>query len=131
MLLLVVVATVTMVAAVTTGLAIVEGRAIAWPDSGQLVATVGAAWLICAVYASLGMFLAVWLCSAATAIAVGLVWTLVIENIVIGLGQVLAPLGGTPGVLESAGLFPVVTRLGYIGLTVGGAVLLTMRRDLI
>jgi ABC-type transport system involved in multi-copper enzyme maturation permease subunit len=151
-----VVATFLAMAAVGAVLAGVEGRTVSWPSPGALVRAVAAGWLICAAHASLGFFLAILFRSTATAIAVGLVWTLVIENAVSGLALVLpsfevvrhvllapssgalagalgAPSqfeGGTPGVIEASnGWLPVAVLLGYLVLTVGGALWVTARRD--
>ncbi|MFF5180743.1 ABC transporter permease subunit [Micromonospora sp. NPDC000316] len=143
-------------AAVTALLALLEGRGLDWPPAGDLVAAVGAAWLICSAHASLGYFLAIAFRSTATAIAVGLVWTLVLENAISGLALVLSPLeavqklllapssgalagalgapsqfeGGTPGVIESAGAgLPVTVLLGYVVLMFGLGTWLAVRRD--
>lgn len=151
-----VVATFVVMAAATALIAAVEGRAVAWPGAGPLAGAVAAAWLICAAHASLGFFLATLFRSSATAIAVGLLWTLVIENAVSGLALVLAPFevvqklllapssgalagalgarsqfdGGTPGVVASAnGWLPALVLVGYLVLAVGGALWVTGRRD--
>ncbi|MEV5692868.1 ABC transporter permease subunit [Micromonospora globbae] len=143
-------------AAVTTVIALVEGRALSLPSPGRLAAAVAAAWLICTAHAALGFLLAIAFRSTATAIAVGLVWTLVLENAVSGLALVLSPLtavrnlllapssgalagalgarsqfdGGTPGVLESGNAaLPVAVLLGYVLVTFGLGIWLTARRD--
>ncbi|MFI6266580.1 ABC transporter permease subunit [Micromonospora sp. NPDC051006] len=144
------------VAAASTAIALVERRGLAWPPPGELAAAVAAAWLICTAHAGLGYFLAIAFRSTATAIAVGLVWTLVLENAVSGLALVLSPLaavrnlmlapssgalagalgarsqfdGGTPGVLESAGAAPpAVVLVGYVLLTFGLGTWVAVRRD--
>ncbi|MEV0429730.1 ABC transporter permease subunit [Micromonospora sp. NPDC050495] len=143
--------------AVTTGsLAAAEGRAADWPSVGRLLAAVAAAWLICTAHAAVGWFLAIAFRGATTAIAVGLVWTLVLENAVSALALALSPLtvlqkvllapssgalagalgarsqfdGGTPGVLESASaVLPVVVLLGYVLVMFGAGSWLAARRD--
>ncbi|MFE9658026.1 hypothetical protein [Micromonospora sp. NPDC006431] len=143
--------------AVTTGsLAAAEGRAADWPTVADLAGAVAAAWLICTAHASVGWFLAIAFRSATTAIAVGLIWTLVLENAISGLALVLSPLtavqkvllapssgalagalgarsqfdGGTPGVIESAGaLVPTVVLLGYVLVMFGLGSWLAARRD--
>lgn len=151
-----VVATFVAMAAATALLAVVEGRPVSWPGAGSLARAVGAAWLICAAHASLGFFLATLFRSSATAIAVGLVWTLVIENAVSGLALVLTPFevvqklllapssgalagalgapsqfeGGTPGVVAASnGWLPAVVLFAYLVLTISGALWVTGRRD--
>ncbi|MGC4746659.1 ABC transporter permease subunit [Micromonospora sp. DT201] len=143
-------------AAVTALLGLAEGRGLDWPPADDLAKAVAAAWLICSAHASLGFFLAIAFRSTATAIAVGLVWTLVLENAISGLALVLNPLelvqklllapssgalagalgarsqfeGGTPGVIESAGpLLPVIVLLGYVVLMFGLGTWLAVRRD--
>ncbi|MFI7606240.1 ABC transporter permease [Micromonospora sp. NPDC049366] len=143
-------------AAVTALIALVEGRGLAWPPPGQLAGAVAAAWLICCAHAGLGFLLAIAFRSTATAIAVGLVWTLVLENAVSGLALVVGALepvrnlllapssgalagalgarsqfdGGTPGVLESAGAAgPVIVLAGYVLVTFGLGTWLAGRRD--
>ncbi|MBY8872555.1 ABC transporter permease subunit [Micromonospora sp. PLK6-60] len=141
---------------VTSVLALVEGRGSDWPPAGDLLGALAAAWLICAAYASLGYFLAIAFRGAATAIAVGLVWTLLVENAVSGLALVLKPLGlvqkvllapsagslagalgarsqfegGTPGVIESSGPWlPAIVLILYVLVLVGLGTWLAVRRD--
>lgn len=152
-----VVATFVAMAAVTALLATVEGQDVTWPGAGVLLRAVGAAWLICATHASLGFFLAAVFRSSATAIAVGLVWTLVIENAVSGLALVLPPFevvqklllapssgalagalgarsqfdGGTPGVVAAtSGWLPAAVLAAYLVLAIAGTIWVTNRRDL-
>lgn len=154
--LLVVVATFTALALVTGVLAAVEGRGLDWPPAGDVAGAVAAAWLICTAHAGVGWFLAIAFRSTATAIAVGLVWTLVLENAVSGLALVLDPLtvlqklllapssgalagalgarsqfdGGTPGVLDaSSAVLPATVLAGYVLLTFGLGSWLAVRRD--
>ncbi|MFI7429147.1 hypothetical protein ACIBPB_19340 [Micromonospora sp. NPDC049836] len=154
--LLVAVLTFAALAATTGSLAAAEGRAADWPSAGRLLAAVAAAWLICTAHAAVGWFLAIAFRGATTAIAVGLVWTLVLENAVSALALALSPLtvvqkvllapssgalagalgarsqfdGGTPGVLESASaVLPVVVLLGYVLVMFGAGSWLAARRD--
>jgi len=151
-----VIATLIAMAVVTAILATVEGRGISWPTAGELAGVIGAGWLICAAHAGLGFFLAILFRSTATGVALGLIWTLVIENAVSGLALMLAPFevvqkvllgpsagalagalgapsqfdGGTPGVMESASIgLPTAILFGYLLLTIGRALWLTTRRD--
>ncbi|SCF16673.1 ABC-type transport system involved in multi-copper enzyme maturation, permease component [Micromonospora coriariae] len=143
-------------AGVTALLALIEGRGLRWPATSDLAGAVGAAWLICGAHASVGYFLAIVFRSTATAIAVGLVWTLVLENAISGLALVLSPLemvqklllapssgalagalgarsqfdGGTPGVIESSGAgLPAAVLAGYVVLMFGLGIWLAVRRD--
>ncbi|PMR60436.1 hypothetical protein C1A38_13985 [Verrucosispora sp. ts21] len=154
--LLVAVVTFAAMALVTGVLAMVEGRSADWPPITDLAGAVAAAWLICTAHASVGWFLAIVFRSTATAIAIGLVWTLVLENAISGLALVLSPLevlqklllapssgalagalgarsqfdGGTPGVLESSSaVLPAAVLLGYTVLMFGLGSWLAARRD--
>lgn len=154
--LLLVLVTFTALAVVTAILAGVEGQPLDWPSVGKLAGAIGAAWLICTAHASLGYFLAIAFRSTATAIAVGLVWTLVLENAVNGLALVLKPLellqklllapssgslagalgarsqfeGGTPGVMESSSAWlPATVLVGYVLVMFGLGTWLAVRRD--
>ena len=154
--LLVAVVTFGALALVTGVLAVVEGRGADWPPVADLAGAVAAAWLICTAHASIGWFLAIVFRSTATAIAIGLVWTLVLENAISGLALVLSPLevlqklllapssgalagalgarsqfdGGTPGVLESSSaVLPAAVLLGYTLLMFGLGSWLAARRD--
>ncbi|MEV1329450.1 ABC transporter permease subunit [Micromonospora costi] len=154
--LLVAVLTFVALAAVTTAIALVEGRELDLPTPGRLAAAIAAAWLICTAHAALGYLLAVAFRSTATAIAVGLVWTLVLENAISGLALVLSPLtalrnvllapssgalagalgarsqfdGGTPGVLDAANAaLPVTVLVGYVVVMFGLGTWLAARRD--
>lgn len=154
--LLLVIATVAVLAAVTALIALVEGREISWPPAIELLRLTVAAWLICAAHASFGFFLAIAFRNTATAIAIGLMWTLLIENAVAGLALVLTPLkalqhillapssgalanvlgapsqfdGGTPGVIAATnGWLPTLVLTGYVIVTIGGALWLANRRD--
>jgi ABC-2 type transport system permease protein len=154
--LLLVLATFVVMALATALVAAVEGRSQGWPPAGALLRAVGAAWLICAAHAAFGFLLAVVFRSTATAIAVGLVWTLVIENAVSGLALVLAPFevvqrmllapssgalagslgarsqfdGGTPGVIAASdGWLPALVLAGHLVLMCGAAIAVAHRRD--
>ncbi|MET8094077.1 ABC transporter permease subunit [Micromonospora sp. NPDC005220] len=154
--LLIAVLTFATLAVTTAVLAGLEGLAAAWPSAAEVLGAVAAAWLICTAHASLGYFLAIAFRSTATAIAVGLVWTLIVENAVSGLATVvtvpgvlqkllLSPSsgalagalgarsqfdGGTPGVIESSGaLLPAAVLVAHVLVMVGLGVWLTGRRD--
>lgn len=151
-----VIATVAIVAAAMSLIALVEGREISWPSAVAILRLVGAAWLICTAHAAFGYLLAIVFRSTATAIAVGLMWTLLIENAISGMALVLAPFkivqkvllapssgamagalgapsqfdGGTPGVMEAAnGWLPTLVLVGYTAVAIGLAMRLAARRD--
>jgi ABC-type transport system involved in multi-copper enzyme maturation permease subunit len=69
-------------AAASGSIALAEGRSLDWPGAGDLVAGVGAGWLILTAWATAGAVLAVGLRSVALPIGLGVVWVLGIENLV-------------------------------------------------
>lgn len=151
----VVAATFATVAVVGATLAAAEGRPLDWPSPGDVVAGLGAAWLVSLAAASLGFALAIAFRSTGTALAVGLVWLLALENAVNGLsflldvtavqkvllgpnaGSLAAALGastqddgGTPGVVAtSTPLVACLVLAGYVVVLAAISVTLIRRRD--
>ena len=58
---------------------------VGWPAAGELVSALGAGWLILAIWAALGVLLATLLRSTAFSIAIGLIYSFVIETIIFNL----------------------------------------------
>lgn len=143
-------------AAASAVVAAVEGRAMDWPGAATLAASLGGAALISTAWMSLGAALAVVLRGTSTALAVGLVWTLGLENAVSGLATLFTPLepvrnvllgpasgslvaalgapvqgqGGTPGVvahLDAPAAIAVL--LAYTAVSTAVAAVLLHRRD--
>lgn len=56
-----------------------------WPPLGELARAFGAGWLILAVFAALGVFLATLFRGPALAISLGLVYLLILENLFLGI----------------------------------------------
>ena len=104
----------------------VEGASTAFPAVLDIVADLGAGWLIALMWAMLGVALAVALRAVALPVGIGLVWMLAVQNLITALaaplldwvdaaqpflpgpaaGSLVASLGGgqnTPGVAELAG----------------------------
>jgi ABC-type transport system involved in multi-copper enzyme maturation permease subunit len=144
------------VAGASAGIALAEGEPVAFPSAGELATAIGAAWLICLAHGSLGFFLAVVFRSTAMAIAIGLGWTMLIENAVNGLALVAEPLtylqkillspstgaiaaaigaptqfsGGTPGVVAAAsGPVACAVAAAYVVILTTASVVVTNRRD--
>ena len=67
------------------GIALLEGLRFGLPPLGELVRATGALWLILVAWAVLGAFLAVLFKGSSLAVGLGLVYILVVENIVVGL----------------------------------------------
>lgn len=66
-----------------------EGQSIVWPSLGALAEAVGGGLLITGMWASAGVLVGVLTRSPALAVGLGLVWSLVIENLLRGVGNLL------------------------------------------
>lgn len=65
-----------------------EDAPVVWPSVGELLRGAGAAWLILVAWATVGAFLATLLRGTALAVGIGLVYALVLENLITGLSFV-------------------------------------------
>ncbi len=151
----VVVGTFVLVVVAGTIIAVIEGRPLDWPGPGPIALGLGSAWLVSLAVASLGFFLAIAFRGIGTALGVGLVWLLALENTVNGLsfllevgpmqkvllgpsaGSLAAALGtttqdngGTPGVVATASPLVACLVLGaYIAVFAVLSIRVTIRRD--
>jgi hypothetical protein len=76
-------------AVASTVIALTEDRALDWPSAGDLLAGVGAGWLIAAMWTALGALLGIALRGVALPVGLGLVWLLAVQNL---LALIAAPL---------------------------------------
>ncbi|SDF82897.1 ABC-type transport system involved in multi-copper enzyme maturation, permease component [Lentzea fradiae] len=117
------------------------------------VEALGASLLIAAMWTAFGVFLGVVTKGPALAVGLGLMWAVVTENLLRGVGSLLGPVesltevlpGGTagnlagavggsgaPGVLTNlSGTTAALLLLGYVVVFTGAATLLKVRRDLV
>jgi ABC-type transport system involved in multi-copper enzyme maturation permease subunit len=123
-------------------IAAVEHRPMDWPGAGDLARGIGAGWLIIGTWALFGAALGVAFRGTSLAIGLGLVWALVVENLVRGFavvldfldalqrwlpgvnaGSIAASLGattqdragGTPGVTDAVtGVHGMLVLLAYV-----------------
>lgn len=65
-----------------------EDAPVVWPSVGELLRGAGAAWLILVAWATVGAFFATLLRGTALAVGLGLVYALVLENLITGLSFV-------------------------------------------
>jgi ABC-type transport system involved in multi-copper enzyme maturation permease subunit len=72
-----------------TLIAVAEDRPIAWPALTDLVAGIGAGWLIASMWTVLGALLGIVLRGVALPVGLGLVWLLAVQNL---LSLIAAPL---------------------------------------
>jgi ABC-2 type transport system permease protein len=69
----------------------VESQAVVWPEAGDVLVSLGGGFLVMEVWALVGFLLGTLARSPALSIGLGLVWTLVVENLLRGVGQLLGP----------------------------------------
>jgi ABC-2 type transport system permease protein len=152
---LTVVATLALCLGLSLLVAAAESQAIVWPSAADLLVSLGAGFLVMEMWALIGFLLGTLARGPALSVGLGLVWTLVVENLLRGVGQLLSPVeaftkilpgtgagslvgaivgtGGpdpTPGVLDTlAGGQATVLLLAYLVLTPVLAGWLVIRRD--
>jgi ABC-2 type transport system permease protein len=152
-----VLATVGLDLAISALVAAVEGGSAALPAIGPLATSYGGAMLILGMWAAGGVLLGVLARGPALAVGLGLVWSLVVENLLRGVANALPAIegvtnrmpgssagsvagalggadvadGGAPGVLHVlSGPVAVGMTAGYLVLFVAVALTLVTRRDL-
>jgi ABC-2 type transport system permease protein len=147
---LIVAATLALFTTVATGIALAEGQTITWPTATALAQAAGGGLLVLEMWALLGYTIGIIARGPALAVGLGLVWALVVENLLRGVGSLLDAVEqltlflpgtaagslvgsitgatGTPGVLDViGGDRAVLTVAAYVvGLT--AVVLIVMRR---
>jgi ABC-2 type transport system permease protein len=101
-------------------LALAEGHAVSWPDWTTLLGGVGAAWLVSLAALSVGMFLVALFRSSGTAIGVGLIWLLALENVVAQLATLSPALNWLPRMLLSPNAGSLAAALGSASQRDGG-----------
>lgn len=79
-------------AALSASLARADGQPLDWPSASEILNGVGIAWLIFSMWTAFGTVLAYLFRQSGLAIGIGLVYMLVLENIIVGL---LTGIGGT------------------------------------
>jgi ABC-type transport system involved in multi-copper enzyme maturation permease subunit len=72
------------------GVAALESQSVSWPAAGDLVQSVGGALLVMEMWALAGYFLGTVARGPAVSVGLGLVWALVIEGLLRGVGTSLA-----------------------------------------
>jgi ABC-type transport system involved in multi-copper enzyme maturation permease subunit len=83
------------------GIAGLEAQPVTWPSLGALAGGMGAAYLILLMWALVGFGLGTLARGPALSVGLGLVWALVLENLLRGVGALLSPVEAfthiTPG----------------------------------
>ena len=142
----------------STLIATIESQKLVWPDLGELAQAVGGGLLISGVWVAAGVLVGVLTRSPALAVGLGLVWSLVVENLLRGVanlideleyvtnvmpgtaaGSMAGALGattegdpnGAPGVLTVlSGTASAALLAAYLVVFVAAAVVVMRRRDL-
>jgi ABC-type transport system involved in multi-copper enzyme maturation permease subunit len=96
----------------STGIALREGADIASPSAGLVLRGIGAAWLILAVWAALGVLLAVLSRGTALAVGIGILYALVVERLLSALATEVSAIDGLVQFFVRANGYSLVTGLG-------------------
>jgi ABC-2 type transport system permease protein len=150
-----VLATVVLAFAISSGIALVEGEEFVLPTASALLEGMGTGFLVLEMWGLLGFLLGTLARGPALAVGLGLVWSLVVENLLRGVGSLLdwveafthvlpgtaagslvgsiTGVGGpdaAPGVLDTlTGTQALVSMLAYVVLLPLVTVLVVRRRD--
>lgn len=147
-------ATLALCAGVSVAIAVTEDRTITMPALSDLAQSFGAGFLVLEMWALLGFLVGVLAKGPALAVGLGLVWSLVVENLLRGVGSLLSGVetvtealpgtaggslvgaiiggpNGTPGVLDAiSGERALTTVAAYVLVAAVAAVVVMRRRDL-
>ncbi|TDC50865.1 ABC transporter permease [Jiangella ureilytica] len=111
----VVAATLVLDVATSTLIAVVEGQSIVWPALGPLAESAAGALLIFGMWAAAGVLVGVLTRSPALAVGLGLVWSLVVENLLRGVGNLLSGIEYVTDVLPGTAAGSLAGALGAGG----------------
>jgi ABC-2 type transport system permease protein len=95
--------------AVSSGIAMVEGQSITWPSVAATAEATGAGFLVLLMWTMAGYLLGTLTRSPALAVGFGLVWSLVLENLLRGVGALLS------GVEKVTEVFPGTAAGSLVG----------------
>jgi len=106
-----VLATLVLYAGVSSLIAFTESRDLVWPAAGDLARSVGGGTLVLEMWALAGFALGTVARGPALSVGLGLVWALVIENLLRGLGELLGPVKALTEVLPGTAAGSLVNAL--------------------
>jgi ABC-2 type transport system permease protein len=135
----------------------VTDKPVEWPPIGELIAGIGAGWLVVGMWCLAGAFLGILVRGTALGVGIGLVWALAVENLLrlfgsivdvvdvvqrfmpgtnagalaaaLGVGVQGQP-GGTPGVTDVVdGTAAALVLAAYLVIFVAASAVLVHRRD--
>jgi ABC-2 type transport system permease protein len=93
-------------------IALREGVSVDWPSAWLVVRGLGAAWLILAVWAAVGVLLAVLSRGTSLAVGIGILYALVIEGVLSALAREVSVLDRVVEFFLRANAYSLVARLG-------------------
>jgi hypothetical protein len=96
----------------STLIANVESQTLVWPDVGALAQSVGGGLLISAMWATAGVLIGVLTQSPALAVGLGLLWSLVVENLLRGVANLINELEYVTNVLPGTAAGSMAGALG-------------------
>lgn len=108
----VVLATLTLDTAASLVVAAAESQTVTWPAFADLAQSAGAGMLIMGAFGLGGAMLGVLARSPALSVGLGLVWVLVVENLLRGVAQLLGPLEAVTDVLPGTAAGSLAGALG-------------------
>jgi hypothetical protein len=141
-----------MVLATSTGIAAIEGQSLSWPALDDVAVAFGGGLLVLEMWTLLGYAVAVLAKGPALAIGLGLVWVLVVENLLRSVASLLSVIdqltrllpgtaggslvgaiiggnpNGTPGVLDVVGAGRALVTVTTYAVVLVCLVLVVMRR---
>lgn len=106
-----VLATLVVYAGVASLIAFTESRDLVWPFAGDLARSVGGGTLVLEMWALAGFALGTVARGPALSVGLGLVWALVIENLLRGVGELLGPVKALTEVLPGTAAGSLVNAL--------------------
>jgi ABC-2 type transport system permease protein len=92
-----------------------EGQALTWPGLGEVAEGLGGALLIGATWAAAGALIGILARSPGLAVGLGLVWVLVVENLLRGVATLLGPLEAVTDLLPGSAAGSLAGALGAAG----------------
>jgi hypothetical protein len=103
--------------AASTAIALGEDQAVAWPGAGDTLGGLGAALLIGAMWTGGGVLLGAAARGPALAVGLGLVWSLVVEDLLRGVAGLFGPLETVTDLLPGTVAGSVASAVGALPVT--------------
>jgi ABC-2 type transport system permease protein len=101
--------------AASTVVMTVEGQALTWPTLGAVAKGLGGALLIGGTWAAAGAMIGILARSPALSVGLGLVWVLIVENLLRGVASLLGPLEAVTDLLPGTAAGSLAGALGAAG----------------